>query len=220
MDKTLTAEERIAIQADRIERLRKALFEARDAMRVMSNWVKKSDPAGHSWGVHMVDRANAALNGEPEPQYCDGSGAIAVSTDDWKECPVCNGSGCHPTAHKWDEDGERCEICGDKDWMPDTPCRGKQPEPRAEVTGWQPIETAQEGHLFVVGWLDPTDPEQPERHDFDWLEEGVWQRHFADYEHFITCAPAGSTGPSEEAPYTHWMPIAAIPRAARAGEGQ
>ncbi|CAK1304673.1 gp38 [Burkholderia pseudomallei] len=51
----------------RIEQLRKALFESRDAMRVMSNWVKKSDPAGHSWAVRMVDRANAALNGEPEP---------------------------------------------------------------------------------------------------------------------------------------------------------
>ncbi len=94
-----------------------------------------------------------------------------------------------------------------------------QPEPRAEVTdGWQPIETAQEGQLVVVGWLDPTDPEHPERHNFDWLEDGVWQQHFADYEHFTTCAPAGSTGPSEEAPYTHWMPIAEIPRAARAGD--
>ncbi|WP_369291944.1 hypothetical protein [Burkholderia pseudomallei] len=52
----------------RIEQLRKALFESRDAMRVMSNWAKKSDPAGHSWAVRMVDRANAALNGEPEPR--------------------------------------------------------------------------------------------------------------------------------------------------------
>ncbi|MEB2554089.1 hypothetical protein [Burkholderia cenocepacia] len=52
----------------RIEQLRKALFESRDAMHVMSNWVKKSDPAGHSWAVRMVDRANAALNGEPEPR--------------------------------------------------------------------------------------------------------------------------------------------------------
>lgn len=47
----------------RIEELRKGLFEARDAMRVMSNWVKQSDPAGHSWGVRMVDRANAVLSG-------------------------------------------------------------------------------------------------------------------------------------------------------------
>lgn len=52
----------------RIEQLRKALFESRDAMRVMSNWAKKPDPAGHSWAVRMLDRANAALNGEPEPR--------------------------------------------------------------------------------------------------------------------------------------------------------
>ncbi|VBK79079.1 hypothetical protein [Burkholderia pseudomallei] len=52
----------------RIEQLRKALFESRDAMKVMSNWAKKPDPAGHSWAVRMVDRANAALNGEPEPR--------------------------------------------------------------------------------------------------------------------------------------------------------
>lgn len=90
----------------------------------------------------------------------------------------------------------------------------KLPEPRAEVTGWQPIATAPEGQLTVVGWLDPADPEHPERHDFDWLEDGVWQRHFENYEHFITCAPAGSAGPREEAPYTHWMPLLAVPIAA------
>lgn len=46
----------------RIEALRKGLFDARDAMRVMSNWVTKSDPAGHSWAVRMVDRANDVLS--------------------------------------------------------------------------------------------------------------------------------------------------------------
>jgi flavin-dependent dehydrogenase len=48
----------------RIEELRKALFEARDCMTVMSGWVLKSDPAGFSWAVRMVDRANAVLNHE------------------------------------------------------------------------------------------------------------------------------------------------------------
>jgi len=63
----------------RIEQLRKGLFEARDAMRVMSNWVKKSDPAGHSWAVHMVDRANTVLGHAATPpaantrQACDGT---------------------------------------------------------------------------------------------------------------------------------------------------
>lgn len=50
----------------RIEELRKALFEARDAMRVMSEWVQKSDPAGYSWAVRMVDRANAVLSHDPQ----------------------------------------------------------------------------------------------------------------------------------------------------------
>lgn len=61
-------------QADaplRIEALRKGLFEARDAMRVMSNWVKKSDPAGHSWAVRMMDRASAVLNGEADAAQAD-----------------------------------------------------------------------------------------------------------------------------------------------------
>lgn len=78
----------------------------------------------------------AAHSGQSEPRAskCDGSGAVSVSVDDWSECPVCRGAGCQPESHKWDEDGERCERCGDKDWMPDSVCRGRQPEPRAEVT--------------------------------------------------------------------------------------
>ncbi|WP_431189370.1 hypothetical protein [Burkholderia multivorans] len=61
-------------QADapvRTEALRKGLFEARDAMRVMSNWVKEIDPAGYSWGIHMVHRANAVLNGGADTAQAD-----------------------------------------------------------------------------------------------------------------------------------------------------
>ncbi|KGV80216.1 putative gp43 [Burkholderia pseudomallei MSHR4375] len=67
-------------QADapaRIEALRKGLFEARDAMRVMSNWAKKSDPAGHSWAVRMMDRASAVLNGESSTAQADALGEEA-----------------------------------------------------------------------------------------------------------------------------------------------
>ncbi|CAJ0804981.1 hypothetical protein LMG18090_04714 [Ralstonia mannitolilytica] len=60
----------------RIEELRKGLFEARDAMRVMANWVKLSDPAGHSWAVRMVDRANAVLSGASAATVAEPSGAI------------------------------------------------------------------------------------------------------------------------------------------------
>ncbi|CAJ7122388.1 gp03 [Burkholderia pseudomallei] len=81
----------------RIEQLRKALFESRDAMRVMSNWVKKSDPAGHSWAVRMVDRANAALNGEPEPR---AEVMLFADNDERDEfIRVCQ---------DFDDDGETC----------------------------------------------------------------------------------------------------------------
>jgi hypothetical protein len=70
----------------RIERLRKGLFEARDAMRVMSNWSKKSDPAGYGWAVRMVDRANGVLNHEPEvaaptPERADAEKDAALTDD-------------------------------------------------------------------------------------------------------------------------------------------
>lgn len=84
----------------RIEQLRKALFESRDAMRVMSNWVKKSDPAGHSWAVRMVDRANAALNGEPEPRFEVMEPKMAC-----REC-ACLRS------------GDTCWKCGSETFMP------------------------------------------------------------------------------------------------------
>jgi hypothetical protein len=64
-------------EVERIEVLRKTLFESRDAMRVMAGWMKKSDPAGYSWGVRMVDRANAALYplaAAEAPNAGDGNG--------------------------------------------------------------------------------------------------------------------------------------------------
>lgn len=64
----------------RVEQLRKALFESRDAMRVMANWVKKSDPAGYSWAVRMVDRANATLGGEEQPS-ADKHDSTAAARD-------------------------------------------------------------------------------------------------------------------------------------------
>ena len=87
------------------------------------------------------------------------------------------------------------------------------------LTGWQSIDTAPEGKLVVVFWRDSTDPENPERHDFDYLEDGVWANHHDNYDHFVCCAPAGSIGPSEEAPYTHWLDIPEVPAAAQPASG-
>lgn len=84
--------------------------------------------------------------------------------------------------------------------------------------GWRPIAEALEGVLVVVGWLDPEDTEHPERHDFDYLEDGVWQQHSNNVEHFDMCAPPGSHGPKNEAPYTHFMRIAALPTTQTQGQ--
>ncbi|TXD58900.1 hypothetical protein FUT88_13590 [Ralstonia sp. TCR112] len=72
----------------RIEELRKGLFEARDAMRVMSNWAKQSDPAGHSWGVRMVDRANAVLSGASAATVSEAKPVYDCSTRNC-QCDAC-----------------------------------------------------------------------------------------------------------------------------------
>ncbi|MBF3825821.1 hypothetical protein ISF98_31350 [Burkholderia pseudomallei] len=59
--------------------------------------MKKSDPAGHSWAVRMVDRANAALNGEPEPR---AEVMLFADNDERDEfIRVCQ---------DFDDDGETC----------------------------------------------------------------------------------------------------------------
>lgn len=77
--------------------------------------------------------------------------------------------------------------------------------------GWQPIETAPEGQVVVVLWFDSTDPENTQRHDFDFKEDGVWHIHNENYEHYLYVGGSMGPGPSERAPYTHWMPLPAAP---------
>lgn len=89
-------------------------------------------------------------------------------------------------------------------------CLHQISEPQAQpvvAAPWQPIATAPEGNPVVVFWLDAEDVEHPERHEFDYLEDGVWQKHDDNYQHFCAAAPPGSCGPRELPPYTHWMPL-------------
>lgn len=39
-----------------------------------------------------------------------------------------------PKAHRWDDVGEKCLDCGDKDWMNDPVCRPRVAEPDATTT--------------------------------------------------------------------------------------
>ena len=73
--------------------------------------------------------------------------------------------------------------------------------------GWQPIATAPDGQLVVVLWLDKGDIEHPERHAFDFKDEGIWRQDSEDYEHYLCVGGSMGPGPSEQAPYTNWMPL-------------
>lgn len=77
---------------------------------------------------------------------------------------------------------------------------------------WQPIETAPEDALLIVAWIDKDGLMCT---IFDCLDEGGWMQHNDNYEHYCMVAKGGSdiswSGPSEKAPYTHWMPIPPLP---------
>jgi hypothetical protein len=75
---------------------------------------------------------------------------------------------------------------------------------------WQPIETAPEGKLIVVAWLDD---EGGERQEFDYIEDGMWIHHADLVEHAQMVAPPGSKMPKEQPPYQWWMDLPVLPAA-------
>lgn len=78
---------------------------------------------------------------------------------------------------------------------------------------WQPIETAPEGRLVVVGWLDTEDSHYPENYEFDYLDGGLWAKHEDCLQHAQAVAPPGSQIPKEQPPYQLWMDLPAFPAA-------
>lgn len=69
---------------------------------------------------------------------------------------------------------------------------------------WLPIALAQEDELCIVFWRDESDPANPERYEFDHLDDGVWHHHNENYEHYMMVGASVGPGPSEKAPYTHF----------------
>lgn len=68
----------------------------------------------------------------------------------------------------------------------------------------------------------PDDYPDDVRIEFDFIDsdsdEPCWHNHNEHYEHYCCVAKGGSdvswSGPSEDAPYTHWMAIPVLPRTA------
>jgi hypothetical protein len=73
---------------------------------------------------------------------------------------------------------------------------------------WQPIETAPEGRLVVVGWLGE---DGQMREEFDYIEDGMWIHHDDFVEHAQMVAPPGSKMPNEQPPYQWWIDLPALP---------
>lgn len=100
----------------------------------------------------------------------------------------------------------------------------------------EPAEPVSRGYTLPDGWIkcsdmmpkpgvivlvythpQPCDYPEDVRIGFDWIDpEGddptFWYQHGEHYEHYCCVAKTESSfGPSEIAPYTHWMPLPAPP---------
>jgi len=109
----------------------------------------------------------------------------------------------------------RCDNCGASSGFTDKSCVELW-NTRAALRAapeWQPIETAPEGRLVVVGWLDTEDSHYPENYEFDYLEDGLWAKHEDCAEHAFAVAPPGSKMPKEQPPYQWWMELPPFPAA-------
>ncbi|WFQ80947.1 DUF551 domain-containing protein [Xenorhabdus sp. SF857] len=64
----------------------------------------------------------------------------------------------------------------------------------------------------------PDSDEENSRIDFEYYDYDFWHFHSDNYEHFMMVGGTAAVpdcvcvGPSEVAPYTHWMPLPEIPK--------
>lgn len=93
-------------------------------------------------------------------------------------------------------------------------------EPASFLDTWIPVSERMpdEGALVLV-YTPPQPGDFPEnvRIGFDYIDPDgddptYWAEHGESYEHFCCVACDGMTGPSEKAPYTHWMSLPAAPQ--------
>jgi hypothetical protein len=145
------------------------------------------------------------------------SAVIAMLEDDEQIATVAPAVDAQPVAwrHKATKILRNDSIAKGADFEPDDwePLYASPQSEGLRKDAWQPIETAPEGKLLVVAWLDKDDPDNPERHAFDFIEDDGWVRHNEDYDRFLYVATLGSTGPSAHAPYTHWIELPEVPAA-------
>lgn len=102
----------------------------------------------------------------------------------------------------------------------DTPALNSLQSVDSIVGRWFPVsERMPEPGILVLVYTPPQPGDYPGdvRIGFDYIDPDgddptYWFNHGENYEHFCCVACDGMTGPSEKAPYTHWIPLPAGPK--------
>jgi hypothetical protein len=157
-------------------------------------------------GTEAAERVDTAMRAALEAQIAAVAPAVDAQPVAWMYSST---RGVDLGRMRWSDD---MKSLGPAD-MVETPLYASTQSEGLRKDAWQPIETAPEGKLLVVAWLDKDDPDNPERHAFDFIEDDGWVRHNEDYDRFLYVATLGSTGPSAHAPYTHWIELPEVPAA-------
>lgn len=87
----------------------------------------------------------------------------------------------------------------------------QQPAAVDEASAWKPISEAPAGKLCIVGWQVVEAGEYPDRHEFDYIEDGRWVHHDESVDYAAAVAPGGSKMPAEDPPYQWFIEVPAFP---------
>lgn len=83
-------------------------------------------------------------------------------------------------------------------------CSDRLPEPGVTVLVYTPPQPGDYPNDIRIGF-DGLDPDADEPY---WIDHGEHYEHFMALGGYSMCGPGVSlTGPSQAAPYTHWMPM-------------
>ncbi|EMR2276366.1 DUF551 domain-containing protein [Klebsiella pneumoniae] len=185
-----------------------------------------SEPVAWRWRSGPDTRWHLAssgdLAGEVEPLYRHAQPALVIPDE------ISLEKVAEMTAARGAEYSIRDGIIAAKWW---NACRAamlaaaQQPQNAPQnipeiIPGWIPVsERMPEPGILVLVYTPPQPGDYPGdvRIGFDYIDPDgddptYWFDHGEIYEHFCCVACNGMTGPSEKAPYTHWMPLPAAPQ--------